>query len=86
MPFQLIWMEEVRKDLKSLEKTVAERIYKKIVWANENNSLFLEKVEGTDYLKYRVGSYRTFFEKGPENALFALTVKHRSVAYKRIKK
>jgi len=86
MPFDIIWTAQVKKDLKKLEKQLAKRIYGKVCWANQNNVLYLEKVEASKDLKYRVGSYRVFFEKLPGNTLFVLTVKHRSTAYKRIKK
>ena len=86
MPFDLVWTDQVKKDLKRLEKQLAKRIYEKVCWANQNNVLYLEKIAGSSDLKYRVGSYRIFFEKLSGNTLFVLTVLHRGIAYKRIKK
>lgn len=86
MAFELVWTEQAQKELKKLETVLAKRIFEKIVWANESNVLFLEKVQASSLVKYRVGSYRVFFEKGPETTLFVLSVQHRSKAYQRIKK
>ncbi len=86
MPFELVWTEHAKKDLNKLETVWAKRIFEKVVWANENNVLFLEKMQASSLVKYRVGSYRVFFERGSENTLFVLTILHRSKAYQRIKK
>ncbi|MDO8625587.1 MAG: type II toxin-antitoxin system RelE/ParE family toxin [Candidatus Diapherotrites archaeon] len=86
MPFDIVWTDQIKKDFKRFDKHLAKRIYEKVRWANQNDVLRLEKVEASDDYKYRVGSYRVFFEKLPGNVLFALTVLHRSIAYKRTKK
>jgi mRNA-degrading endonuclease RelE of RelBE toxin-antitoxin system len=85
MRFELIWSDEIKKELNKLDNLLAKRVFEKIIWANENNSLFLEAVKGTSFFRYRIGHYRVFFEKGPENALFVLHLRHRSVAYKKMK-
>ncbi|MFA4907956.1 MAG: type II toxin-antitoxin system RelE/ParE family toxin [archaeon] len=85
MPFDLVWTDQARKNLGKLEQGTAKRIFGKVNWANENNLLFLEKVASLPLMKYRVGAYRVFFEKGPENSLFAMTVRHRSKAYERVR-
>jgi mRNA-degrading endonuclease RelE of RelBE toxin-antitoxin system len=83
MLFILIWTEEVQKDLSKLEKYVAKRIVEKVEWANEANMLFLEKIESSKDLRYRVGDYRVFLGKKPGNKLLAKGISHRKKAYKK---
>lgn len=84
MPLAIVWSNRSRKDLKSLEKQVAKRIFEKIISFNAQDLLFLEKVAGQVFFKYRVGSYRIFFEKAPDGTLIVLTVLHRKNAYKNL--
>lgn len=83
MPYLLIWSDEIQKDLSKMEKYIAQRIFEKVGRANQTNTLFLEKVQGSDDYKYRVGQYRVFFSKKPENKLFAKGIEHRKKAYKK---
>ncbi len=83
MPYNIVWTENSKKDLKKLEKTLSQRIFEKIIFCNEKDLLFLEKLKNQMIYKFRVGDYRIFFEKGPHNSLFVLTIRHRKNAYKK---
>jgi len=81
--FKVIWTERAKKDLGSLEKDLAKRIFLKIEWLGSADFLFLEKVKGKEFFKYRVGKYRVFIDKLTEKQiLFILAVRHRKKAYK----
>lgn len=85
MPFEVIWAKRAKKDLKLLGKPNAERIFNKIDGLGKQQAVFLEKVAGKDFFKFRVGSYRVFIEKFPAtNRLIVLHIRHRRNAYKNI--
>lgn len=83
MPFQIIWTREAQKNLRKRERQLSERIYGKISAFNEQDLLLLEKVHASSLYKYRIGKYRVFFEKGPQNTLFVVSIRHRKNAYKK---
>lgn len=84
MPFEIIWSPRIQKELKKLGKELARRIVGKINEANTKDQLNLEKVEGTDYFKYRIGQYRTIFRKVAHNTLLAIRTGHRKNVYKNL--
>lgn len=83
MPYLLVWSDEIKANFAKLEKETSRRIYQKIMWANENNFLLLEKVENSTDYKYRVGDYRVFFAKIDENQYLVMRMDHRRNAYKK---
>lgn len=85
MAFEIIWTDRSKKDLKLIDKTIALRIIDKVDSLGKLDVIFLEKVEGTDYCKFRVGQYRVLIEKFPATKkLFILKVRHRKKIYKNI--
>ncbi len=83
MPYLLTWSDEIKSNLAKLEKSMAQRIIHKVSWANENGRLLLEKVEGSNDYKYRVGKYRIFFAKIEINHYLITHLDHRRNAYKK---
>ncbi len=85
MPFELIWSDKSKKDLRLIDRAIAARIVEKMEEAAGQDTIFLEKVKGTDYFKYRVGKYRVIIEKFPATKkLFVVKVGHRKNIYKKI--
>ena len=85
MPFEIIWTSRARKDLKLIDKPIAERIFNKVQELEIKEAVFLEKVSGKDFFKFRVGKYRVFIDKFPATKkLVILHVIHRKKAYKNI--
>ncbi len=63
MKFQIIWSESASKELKKLDRTVANRIYKKVSQLSENPHHFeVTKMIGDPYFRLRVGDYRVIFD------------------------
>lgn len=85
MPFELIWTERSKKDLKLIDKGIAARIIERAEMLALQETVFLEKVGGTKYYKFRVGNYRILVEKFPATKrLFIARVGHRRNIYKNI--
>ena len=85
MPFVVIWTNRSKKDLKLADKQTALRAIEKVDSLGKQETVFLEKVKGTPYYKYRVGKYRVLIEKFPATKkLFILKVRHRKKFYKNI--
>lgn len=85
MPFEVIWTNRSKKDLKLIDKKTALRIIEKVDALGKQDTVFLEKVQGTPYHKFRVGKYRALIEKFPATKkLFILKVRHRKKFYKNI--
>ncbi len=85
MAWNIIWTEKARKDLKKMERKIAQRIYIKIMQANENDALFLEQLEKQELFKYMIGDYRALINKlAAQQTLAIITIKHRKDAYKNL--
>ncbi|MBI5553174.1 MAG: type II toxin-antitoxin system RelE/ParE family toxin [Candidatus Diapherotrites archaeon] len=85
MTFQLIWTNRARKDLKKLEKPVAERIIREAELLSAQETVFLEKLTGSEYYKLRVGDCRIIIIKfSATQKLAILKVGHRKNIYDRI--
>jgi len=85
MPFQLIWTNRSKKDLKQIETPIASRIIDKLDALGKKDFVFLDKVKGTDYYKFRVGDYRVLIDKFPATKkLFIMKVRHRKKFYKNL--
>ncbi|MFH1239925.1 MAG: type II toxin-antitoxin system RelE/ParE family toxin [Candidatus Diapherotrites archaeon] len=86
MKLFVVWTNRAKKDLKNLEKSIAKRIYLKTDDLSEGK-IQLQKVQGHDFYKFRVGHYRIFVTKlASHDTLLILTIKHRKNAYKNLKK
>lgn len=85
MPFEIIWTKRAKKDLKLIDKPIARRILEKIEGLGRQEEIFLGKVKGKDFYKFRVGRYRAFIDKFPAtHRLVIIHVRHRRSAYKNI--
>lgn len=85
MTFEIIWTRKAAKDLKAIDKKIARRIYEEIEVLKSQNNVFLEKVKGQEFYKYRIGKYRVFIDKYPASKkLVILRIIHRRKAYKNL--
>ena len=85
MPFEIIWTNRSKKDLKLIDKKATARIIEKIEMLEGKETVFLEKLKGTHYYKYRIGNYRILIEKFPATKkLFIMRARHRKKVYKGI--
>ncbi len=86
--FFLTFSKESKKDIKKLEKQIANRILDKLEYfINSGNPLIYSKrlkdKAIADY-RFRIGNYRIFFDKNIEGEiiiLFIIAIKHRKEAY-----
>ncbi len=83
MSFVVIWSEQALKELSKLDKSLADRIVTKIEYANAIGTLHLEKVKGKTVYKYRVGTYRVFFDRSLHDTAEVIHIEHRKKAYKK---
>lgn len=85
MVFEVVWTEKSKKGLKLLDKPVADRIISKVEELAEKDIISLEKLEGKDFFKFRIGDYRVLIRKFvATQKLFILKVGHRRNIYKNI--
>ncbi|PWB50325.1 MAG: type II toxin-antitoxin system RelE/ParE family toxin [Candidatus Methanoperedenaceae archaeon] len=85
MKFQIIWSESAAKELKKLDRTVANRIYKKVSQLSANPyHLDVTKMVGDPYFRLRVGDYRVIFDiQNYMLRVLVLKVGHRKNVYKK---
>lgn len=83
MKFQIIWSESAAKELKKLDRTVANRIYKKVSQLSENPyHSDVTKIVGDPYFRLRVGDYRIIFDiQNNMLRILVLKVGHRKNVY-----
>ena len=85
MPFEIILTEKAKKCLKELDKPIAARIADKLDELSQKEIVFLEKIEGRDFYKLRIGNYRVLIQKFPATKkLLVLKIGHRRNIYKNI--
>jgi mRNA interferase RelE/StbE len=86
MAYQIHFLDDAIKDLKQLDKTIAQRIVKKLQWLSENISQLKpeqlsENLVG--FYKLRIGDYRVIYEIFSEKNIVVIHhVGHRSTVYK----
>ncbi len=85
MKFQIIWSESAAKELRKLDRTVANRIFKKVSQLSENPYHFeVTKLVGDPYFRLRVGDYRVIFDiQNDMLRILVLKVGHRKNVYKK---
>ncbi len=85
MKFQIIWSESAAKEFKKLDRTVANRIYKKVSQLGENPyHSDVVKTVGDPYFRLRVGDYRVIFDiQNDMLRILVLKVGHRNNVYKK---
>jgi mRNA-degrading endonuclease RelE of RelBE toxin-antitoxin system len=75
---------KVSKFLEKSDKSLKERIVKKLKSLKENPFCHLEHFEGKNYYKLRIGTYRALIDIDfEEKVLFVQVLDHRSKIYKR---
>jgi mRNA interferase RelE/StbE len=77
---------EAERDLEQLDKSVAQRIRKRLKWLEENfEHIIPEPLSGSlaDLYKFRVGDYRVLYDiLRQEQTLLIHRVRHRREVYK----
>jgi len=81
MTYKIDWKENAIKDLKKLEASISNRIYKKVDELIENPlSKDIKKLKGMNAFRLRVGDYRIIFEI-EKDIICVLKVGHRKNIY-----
>ena len=81
MIYEIEWKENAIKDLKKLEISISNRIYKKVNELIENlYSKDIKKIKGMNAFRLRVGDYRIIFEI-EKDIICVLKVGHRKNIY-----
>jgi mRNA interferase RelE/StbE len=84
MSFAVEWHPRVLKFLRKIPSDMAERIVLKVKSAVHDPFRYLERYEGKDYYKLRVGEYRLLIDvKFGEKVLLVRVCDHRSRIYER---
>jgi mRNA interferase RelE/StbE len=82
--YELIIDDKATEFLEKLEKSLAQRIFKKIQSAKENPFHFFERLEGRTDFKLRVGNYRVIADIDTSKQRIEVTeIGHRKNIYKR---
>jgi mRNA interferase RelE/StbE len=86
--YQLIYSENSVKDLRKLEKSIAQRIIKKLDFFSKQPDIskFSKPLKGFEkgYNRFRIGDYRAIFtinKSGNIQILMILNIKHRKEVY-----
>ncbi len=83
MEYKIIWSISAVKQLKSLDRSIAKRIFEKVDTLSKNPERYVEKLVGYPYYRLRVGDYRVILEINHESiCILILKVGHRSSVYK----
>ena len=82
--YKLQFDKNALEELNSLEKSIKERIWKKLQQCKEDPFRFLKSLEEIDGFKLRVGDYRIIVDVDKtNNKLVVLKVGHRKNIYER---
>lgn len=86
--YKVIYSENSIKDLRKIDKSLAQRIIKKILFFSEQSDIFAFskplKGFGENKYRFRIGDYRAIFKidkTGEIQILMILDVKHRKDIY-----
>ena len=86
--YKVIYSENSIKDLRRIDKSIAQRIVKKIAFFSEQKNIFdfskpLKRF-GENKYRFRIGDYRAIFRtdtSGNIQILMILNIKHRKEVY-----
>ena len=84
MPYQLVWSEHTKKDLKHIDKKQAARIIKKIEATLTHSPKAGEVLQGEwhGYYRYRIGNYRVIYTIDHEQIrIIIVKIGHRREVY-----
>lgn len=86
--YKIIYSENSVKDLRKIDKSISQRIIKKILFFSEQKDIFKFskplKGFGNNKYRFRVGDYRIIFKldaDGEIKILMILNIKHRKEIY-----
>ncbi|PIZ76501.1 type II toxin-antitoxin system mRNA interferase toxin, RelE/StbE family [Candidatus Peregrinibacteria bacterium CG_4_10_14_0_2_um_filter_38_24] len=86
--YKIIYSENSVKDLRKIDKSIAQRIIKKILFFSEQKDIFKFskplKGFGNNKYRFRIGDYRVIFKvdgTGEVRILMILNIKHRKEIY-----
>jgi mRNA interferase RelE/StbE len=84
MEYEIVWSIPATKQLKSLDRSIAKRIYEKVDALSQNPERYVEKLVRYPYYRLRVGDYRVILDIKHESVrILILKVGHRSIVYDR---
>jgi mRNA interferase RelE/StbE len=84
MKYEVKWTETSLKQLKKLDKTIAERVINKVEKASKNPFHYVKALKGFDLYSLRVGDYRVIMSiEKKKMIIFVLEVGHRRAIYKK---
>ncbi len=84
MDYRIIWSVLASKQLKSLDRSIAKRIYEKVGQLCQNPERYVEKLVRYPYYRLRIGDYRVILDIQKEVVrIMILKVGHRSNVYER---
>ncbi len=84
MDYIIIWSVQASKQLKSLDRSIAKRIYEKVGQLRQNPERYVEKLVRYPYYRLRIGDYRVILDIQKEMVrIMILKVGHRSSIYDR---
>ena len=84
MGFNILYHKNIKKDLKSLDKTVVDTFFKIIESRISQNPFSRERLKGKlrDIWKYRIGNYRILYSiQQDELRVLVLRIRHRKNVY-----
>ncbi len=84
MTFEVIWSESAANQLRSLDRGLARRIFRKVGELRENPHRLVRKIVNSPYYRLRVGKYRVILDiQRDKLRIFVLKVGHRESIYRR---
>ncbi len=84
MVFEVIWSDSAARQLKRLDRTVAQRIFSKVGELRDNPFPHVRKLVNSPYYRLRVGAYRVILDIHRDVLrILVLKVGHRGSIYKR---
>ncbi len=86
MKYKVYWTRTAVKDLKKLEKKIAERVLVRVEEASMNPFRYFKKLRALPFYSLRVGAYRVIvsIDHG-KGSIVVLSIEHRCRVYKKIK-
>ena len=84
MPFEIIWSDPAIRQLKKLDRSVAQRVFDKVGELSEKPYRFVQKLVNSPYYRLRVGDFRVLLDiQGDVLRILVLKVGHRESIYER---
>ena len=82
MEYEIIWSIKAARQMRSLDRSVAKRIYEKVDQLHQNPERYIEKLVRYPYYRLRVGDYRVILDIRHESVrILIMKVGHRSNVY-----